>query len=72
MRNAENIPAPLVIEQAQVLSTEPLSTTAKFEEYMQNRANALKISPKEFRKIPDDEREKKVYQYLTPGLFLMI
>lgn len=67
MRSLTAIPTPLIIDHEQIASTEPSSTTAKFEEYLKNRSQALKISAIELRKISEKEREENIYQYLTPG-----
>ena len=50
MRNtAQRAPAPLVIDAASTLDAEPVSTTAKFEEYEEKRQEALQMSPIQLR-----------------------
>ncbi|KAI1712739.1 hypothetical protein DdX_09363 [Ditylenchus destructor] len=67
MRNAAHrAPAPLVIDVVSNLDAEPVSTTAKFEEYEEKRQEALQMSPMQLRKMSEKEREEYVFQYLTP------
>lgn len=50
MRNAAHrAPAPLVIDVVSNLDAEPVSTTAKFEEYEEKRQEALQMSPMQLR-----------------------
>ncbi|TMS36905.1 hypothetical protein L596_003965 [Steinernema carpocapsae] len=61
---SERKPPPLNIDNNIVV--QPLSTPAKREEYNRNRPHALAMTSHQILAMSEDERDEKIYKYLSP------
>lgn len=63
----KNVPEPLTIKDINLNKCEPISTTAKFDEFKQKRSIALQITPQQLKNIPIGDRDDFVYRFLIFG-----